>query len=544
MRPIPAWSHPPLFAALAVGLAVGLAAGACGPDRAGAPPTDGPAVVAVPAAATTLLPPLARAALDFELGGALYLGLNYAEWEDGGLSYRMGHRSGLARAWEIEGSRLTYHLDPGRTWSDGEPIRAADVVFTYGLLQDTSLALPLASVTARMDSVTAPDDVTAVFHFAAPYPGMLFDTGVGILPEHVFGRVEREDLAGGMPGGAAETWPVTGPFRLAEWAPPDRVILARNEDAVAPARLERLVVRVIPDETTRAAELRAGSAHAAPFDGFREARTLADRGFDLHRIPQRGYDFIAWNPVAHPALALLPVRQALSLAIDREALIAALDMTGFAEPAWAPYGSLFGSLRPRPPHEPLHDPEAAVRLLEEAGWTDADGDGVREREGERLALELRVPAANRRRADAAEILQRQLGDVGVALTIRTEEFNTLFDRLMAGEYEAALMGWQVALDPDISPFWADPGHPFNVVAFLDPAVSAAIDTALARPDAESAAPYWRRAAAGVAAAYPYAFLWYFDLPFVTAPALTGVEIDAMGWGAGLGEWAWRGGDGF
>lgn len=492
----------------------------------------GTAIVGVPSPASTLLPPLAATALDFELAGLLYPGLNVGEWRDGSLQFEPGHPDGLASSWEIEGARLTYRLDAARTWSDGAPIHAGDVVFTFEMLSDSSLALPLSSTTARIDSVRAPDPTTVVFYFDGPYPGMLFDTGVGILPEHVFGQVGRDRFTGGMPlpdGTTIVDLPVAGPFRLVEWIPEDRITLARNESAGSPAVLDRLVIRVIPDEGTRAAELTSGRIHAAALNSYRVARQLADGGMELRRIPQRGFDYIGLNPAGHPAFADPSVRQALSLALDREAMIGALDMTGFAEPAWGPYGSLFGEVRGPAPHEPLFDPDRARALLVEAGFGEPGA----------LEFELVVPAGNERREDAAQIVQARLAELGVSVSIRPQEFNSLLGRMIDGDYEAALMGWQVALDPDISPFWSDPTAPLNVVDLDDAIVARAISSALAQPDRAAAALHWREAGEAVAAAYPYAFLWYMDLPFATHPGLLDVSVDVTGWGSGARRWRVR-----
>lgn len=527
-------------------LALAVAVSACGADSGGAadagpgpapdPPIGGTAVVGVAAAATTPFPPLAAAALDFELGSELYLGLNYGEWRDGHLEFLPGHELGLARDWtvDLERARIEYHLDTRRRWSDGRPVRARDVQFTYELLADTSLALPLSGTTERIDSVVVVDDSTVVFHFDAAYPGMLFDTGVGILPAHVYGGVPHGELRGRPRSG--ETLVVSGPFRVAEWAPSSRIVLARNDASTAPARLDRLVVEVLPEESTRAARLRGGSLDVAQINSFREARRLAGGdGIRLLRIPQRGYDYVAWNPAADPALADADVRRALSLAIDRESAIEALDMSGFAEPAWGPYGSLFAGYRPPPPDDPLHDPARARALLEAAGWTDADGDGVREREGTPLHFVLEVPSGNERREDAAELIRTSLGEVGVEIQIRPVEFNALFGRMLGEEYEAALMGWQIALDPDIGDFWL-PSSPLDVTGLDDPTVEATIAEARSRPTREAAVDAWRRAAARIAELHPYAFLWYFDLPLAVGPRIHGVEVDVSGWGPGAYRW--------
>lgn len=533
------------FPIAALALAVPAFSVACG-DRGGpserdgaaldSVPAGGTAVVGVAAAATTPFPPLAAAALDFELGSLLYPGLNFGRWRDGRLEFVPGHPLGLAREWslDLERARLEYRLDGDRRWSDGRPVTARDVEFTYALLADTALALPLSSTTERIDSVVVVDDTTVVFFFDAPYPGMLFDTGVGILPAHVYDTVPHASLQGRPTGD--EELVVSGPFRLDRWAPASRIVLARNPAAAVPAKLERLVIEVLPEETTRLARLRSGSLDAAQVNSFREARRLAEAGrTEVLRIPQRGYDYIAWNPAARPALGDVRVRHALSLAIDRRAAIEALDMAGYAEPAWGPYGSLFPTYRAPAPDEPLHDPDGARALLAEAGWVDEDGDGVRERNGTALRVTLEVPAGNDRRSDAAEIVRDALGDVGVDVRVRPAEFNALFGRMLGGEFEAALMGWQVALDPDIGDFWL-PRSPLNVTGLDRPGIAAAIAEARAAATREEAEESWRRVGTLVSEAYPYAFLWFFDVPFAVGPRLRGVEVDATGWATGAPRW--------
>jgi len=504
------------------------------------PESGGTAVVGVASGATTILPALAAAALDFELGGNLFLPLNSASWKDGGLRYEAPHPLALARGWTFgnDSSSLTYTLDTSHRWSDGQPVRAHDVVFTYQLLSDTVLALPLSSTTERLDSVVVVNDSTVTFFFAQPYPGMLFDTGVGIIPEHVYGTVPHEEMRG-MPRyeGSAEKFVVSGPYALAEWQPTDRIILDRNPTSVAQPHLDRIVIRVLPEETAREAEIRSGGLDVAQVNSFRAAQRLdRDTTIQILRIQQRGFDYIAWNPAAHPAFTDHRVRRALSLALDRSSLIEALDMRDYAEPAFGPYGSLFPQLASSPPESLPFDPARAEALLDEAGWVDSDDDGVREKDDVPLSFTLSTTAGNERREAAVQIVQSQLANVGVHAEVRVEEFRSLLGRAMARDYEAALLGWQIGLDPDISMFWVDAESPFNLVGFVDHEVSALIDSAQSQATSESAAPYWRDAARRIASEYPYAWLWFFDMPLAVGPRLRGVDADVTGFGAGMSVW--------
>jgi len=495
----------------------------------------GTVVIGVSSSPTTLLPPLAAAALDFEFGNALYPGLNFAEWRDGGLVFPEQHPQALARGYQIDGAKLTYRLDTSRSWSDGEPIVAEDVVFTFGLLSDPDEPLPLSGVTARIDSVVAVNDSTVSFFFEQAYPAMLFDTGIGILPAHAYGELTMDDLRSLMADASDSGLIVSGSFNLAEWAPAERIVLERNDRGHPVARLDRIALQVMPDETTRRAALRTAEVDLIQLDSYAGLEGLSDGGFRLARIPQRGYDFIAWNPEAHPAFANPAVRRALSLAIDRDLIINAVDMRGFAEPALGPYGSLFADLAPVP-QGALYNPDEARRLLDESGWRDEDGDGVREFEGRALSFKIETSAGNARREDAIVIIQQQLAAIGVAVEIGQQEFGSLFARARSHDYEAVLLGWQVGLDPDISFFWADPESPVNLVSYDVPRVTTLMDSALAAPSPAVARTYWKESAQIIAADHPYAFLWFFDQLLAVSPRIGGVEVGVTGFAQNLHEW--------
>ena len=502
------------------------------------PASGGTVVVGVAARPTSVLPPFATSAFDGELGPLLYMGLNFAEWGDGQMRYPKGHPLALARDWEIEGPRLVYRLDTKRHWSDGRPVGARDVVFTYELLGELG-EMPMSIAAARLDSVTARDDSTAVFHFGAPYPGMLYDTGVGILPEHVFGGLSPDEISAASRSTAQGEGSavVSGPFTVGSWGPGDQVVLVPNERSGVQPRLDRLVFRVIPDPAARLTGFRAGELDLVQVESYREAGRLAAQGeAGLLRVRQRGYDYISWNPVAHPALANPVVRRALSLAIDREAILAALDMTDFAEKAYGPYGSIFGDLAPSAPSGGDFDPARARQLLVEEGWVVVEGESIRQRDGSELALELRVPAEHERRLDAAQLIQAQLAEVGVGIEIVAQEFNSLFARARARDYEAVFLGWQVGLDPDISFFWADPESPVNVAGYDNDEARTHFEAALAATTAEEAAPHWREAASVVASDYPYAFLWFFDFVWLKAGRLENVRMDPVGFLRNPHEW--------
>lgn len=491
-----------------------------------------------------LLPVLATSSLSEEINEQLYLGLNTARWHEGAIDYRIDALS-LAEGWEFgaDSTTLTYTIRPEAVWSDGQPIRAADVVFTYELVRRPEIASPRREFWETIDSVLALDDRRVRFHFSRPYPGMLLHTGLGIIPAHVFEghATDQATLANHpsvvRPGGQLV---VSGPFRVAEMRPGDRLVLVPNERAftVSP-RLERVVFRSLPEETTRLVELKNGTIdliYPAPLESAAELQ--ADQRFYIETVARRFYDYLAFNGDTYPQFADPEVRRALSYAIDRVGILEGLGYQAYAEAAGGPYPPIFRDLAgPSPSYDP-YLPDSARAILEARGWTDRDGDGIRERGNDRLSFTLLTQAGQSRRLSAAQIIQAQLRQVGVEMAVQQLEFNALLDVMFEERgFQAVLLGWQVGLEPDylMGLFWPK-DHPFNITGYTSAALDSLIPLALSASNRREAAVRWRAIAEVIARDRPYAFLWFFDELAAANRRLQGVRIDTYGVFQNLHEW--------
>ncbi|HET7464020.1 MAG TPA: ABC transporter substrate-binding protein [Longimicrobium sp.] len=514
-------------------------------DTGGTPESGGTAILAELSDIDHPMPLTGQSSVDGDIGGdVLFNALSRGAWVNGRLVYLNSTQNpaALARSWEFMGAdstALRYHMDSSRKWSDGQPITARDVVFTYRLLGDSTVAAPQQDYVNHIDSVTAQDDSTVTFWFDRRYPDMLFHSGLGISPEHVFKSISPAQIRT-HPAflDPARNMVVSGPFKIGEWAKGDHVTLVPNPYFPVKPRLERIVIRVIPEPTTRLTELMTGNIdfmRPIPYEQVKHVRQQAPSvRFEVEA--KRFYDFIGYNPKTFAPFADPEIRRALGMAIDVKGLIGALQMEGHAVPAGAPYSPIFSDLYDPRTMPPLpYDTAAAIRILEAKGWKDSNGDGVRDKGGQPFSFTLETNSGNTRRADVTQIVQQQWKRIGVDARIQMSETNTFFDRLTKKEFQAAAAGWSIGLSPDLTTLWG-PGSPFNYVSYSDPQTTALFEQALTQPTTETAAPVWRQAAARIAQAQPYTFLYFMDQLDGVNSRLRGMKVDT--YGAYQNTWEW------
>jgi peptide/nickel transport system substrate-binding protein len=314
------------------------------------------------------------------------------------------------------------------------------------------------------------------------------------------------------------------------------VVLEPNPDFQPQPILGRIVFRIIPEEATRMIELQTGNVDfaAVPFHYLADVRGNANLRLEYQE--RRNYEYIAYNPRAHPFFADRDIRRALGLAIDKEALIAALQMEEMATAAGGPYSPIFRHLYDPVGQAPLpFDTLEAARLLAAKGWVRGP-DGILARDGVPLRFTLVTNAETRRRVDVAQIVERQWRRVGIDARIQTLEFNTLVERMTEKNFDARIGGWSVGLSADLFQVWGDPESPSNYVSYDNPEVQRLFAEAVQQPTGEAAAAYWRQAAALIVADQPYTWLYYFDSPYAVNNRVRGTMVNTLG--AYQRSWEW------
>lgn len=523
------------MATLACGLALGL--GGCGGSgggagEAGAPegePADGDMlVVGIAVDLDTMFPPKSESVTATDVYSNIYWYLMRAQPDF------INFRPGLADSFRFteDSFAVDFFIHPGITWHDGHPFTAADVVFAQTVCKAPEINFSAASWLDHITDVQAIDSLTVRFIYDEKYMYQVMDANVcWPLPEHILGDVplaemERHEIARRPVG--------NGPFRFVSWTPNQEVVIEANPDfALGRPHLNRVTFRIIPENTSLATQIQNGSIDLWPraVPPF-YPQLSEDPDLEVHSYPGRAYTYLAWN-TQDPLFHDKRVRQALTLAIDRQQLVDALlygQGTVGTQPMISTIWAHDPSIGPYP-----FDPDSAAALLELAGWRDTDGDGIREQDGQRFAFVLNTNSDNNMRVDITTIVQQQLKAVGVDVRPEGLEFNTFIDNLMAKDFQAAVAGWSVGIKAELTPTFG-PDELFNFVSADNPDLWRLITQAELERDMTKGKQLWSQAQRIVVDEAYYSFLFQLNDIHPIHERFENVNMTAYGWGFNLEEW--------
>jgi peptide/nickel transport system substrate-binding protein len=223
-------------------------------------------------------------------------------------------------------------------------------------------------------------------------------------------------------------------------------------------KIRRILFKFIPNTTTRINQLKSGEAHLAalvPWDKHRELQGVA--GLTLHQMMGNSYEHITLNERSVPAFRDVRVRRALIHAIDRELLTKTI-LDGLAPVIDGPIQPLSWAFTDSVIRYE-YDVEKAKAMLESAGWKDADGDGIRDKDGKPLAFTLMTQAGFAIRESVSQAVQRQLSEAGVAVKIQLVDGTAISSLWFEGKFDAMLHWWHMPSDPEITLFFASDRTP-------------------------------------------------------------------------------------
>jgi peptide/nickel transport system substrate-binding protein len=420
----------------------------------------------------------------------------------------------VAERWDIpDPQTYVFHLRPGLRFHDGCPLTSKDVKWTLDSTRNGTVTTIKGATYKLVDRIETPDDLTVVMHLTEPFAPLLWN-----LSEGAFGIVPYGS------GKDFKNHPIgSGPFRFVRFDQDSQVVIERNDQYWGQRpRLERIRFAIVPDDTTRALELRKGSADIAAANSFPTDMVRAlerERNIVIERHPGTSLQYLAFN-LRDPILKDVRVRQALAYAIDRESMLRYL-FSGF--------GRLSNSVLPPEhwaydddgPHYP-HDPARANALLDAAGYP-------RGKDGVRFHLTMKTSTVDIARLLAA-VLQQQLRQAGIALDIRSFEFATFYSDVTKGNFQLYSLRWigYPNQDPDIfedafhsasfAPKRANRGY------YSNPEVDRLIEEGRRTLDQSRRREIYAQVQRILARDLPYIDLWYMDNVLVHTPRVKNVEI--------------------
>jgi len=448
-------------------------------------------------------------------------------------------RPSLASSWEFSGDRLhlTFHLDPRARWSDGKPVTAEDVLFTHKVASSADVGWVGSDVKEQIAEVTAPDSRSVVVRFKSLYPYALMDAAEGnVLPARAYEKIPLAE----WPKQAFLDVPAScGPFLLKRYERGAVIELVRNPGYFRSPlpRLDSVVFRILPDEATLVNELLSGGIdfmENIPADAV--ARIQANPRLRIVRVPDLSYTFISWN-LSRPWFSDPRVRRALTLAIDRQAIIDGL-LPGVGRPSAGPILSFMWARDPSLKPPPF-DPAEARRILKEAGWEDRDRDGVLEKDGKPFHFELESNQGSSLRAAIVEMVSEQLRRVGVEAVPRIFEFSAFVARHEKHDYDAFVSSWRESTKVDLKSAFATSSQSggYNYGLYSNPGLDGIIDRARVENDPGAARKLWAQAQQIIARDLPYTFLFERDRLNAVPKSLRGLHPSPRSAYAGLEEWS-------
>lgn len=442
-----------------------------------------------------------------------------------------------AEKWDVseDGKKLSFTLKKGILWQDGVELTAADVEFTYRLVTDPATGSPYAEDFSRVKEFHLLDRYSFEVIYDEFFARAVSSWMSPILPKHVLeGQNIRTTPFSRNPVGA-------GPYRLKSWEAGSRIILEASPTYFAgEPRIKEVVYRIIPDDATMFMEVRSRKLDVMNLNPLQYLRQTSgpfwEREYHKYRYLASVYIFLGFN-LKHPHFRDARIRKAISLAIDREALVSGV-LLGQGVAAFGPYKP--GTWVYHPALRPLtQDYSTAISLLKDAGFKRGK-NGLFQKDGKNLSFTILTNQGNEQRILTATLIQSQLAKIGIEAQIRTVEWAAFIREFVhKGRFDAVILGWTITQDPDIFQIWhSSQAHDggLNFTRYTNPEVDLLLEKARSVPNQEERQKLYWRLQEILAKDQPYCFLFVpYALPIVQSrfqgikPALAGIMYNFEDW---------------
>ena len=381
-----------------------------------------------------------------------------------------------------DGLLWTVHIRDDVKFTDGEPLTARDVAFTYNTVKESSSVNDFT----MLDHAEALDDTTVVFHMTRPFSIWPYTMAVvGIVPEHAYDSASY----GSNPIGS-------GRYILKQWDKGQQVILDANPDYYGEQpNMQRVTIVFMEEDAAflaaQAGEVDLAYTSATYSDQTVEGYSLAayesvdNRGFNLPAVPEQTTE--SGETIGNDFTADVQVRRAINIGVDREEMIDHV-LNGYGSPAYSVCDQMpwYNSAS-----EVTYDPEKAKSLLDEAGWKTGE-DGIREKDGVKAELNLLYATGDSVRQALAADFAEQLKELGISCTLEGVGWDTAYDRAQS---DPLIWGWGAHTPMELYNIYHTIGDTglAQYSPYSNSTVDVYMDQALASSDLEVSYDLWQKA---------------------------------------------------
>lgn len=377
-----------------------------------------------------------------------------------------------------DGMKWTVCIRDDVKFTDGTPLTAEDVAFTYNTVKEKSTVNDFT----MLKEAVAVDDTTVEFLMEKPYAIWPYSMAVvGIMPKHAYSEDYGEHPIG------------SGRYLMKQWDKGQQIIFEANPDYYGAAPKMKKVTVVFMEEDAAFAAVKAGQVDIAytaaaytdqEIDGYEllAVETVDNRGFNLPAVSKDETDGVV---IGNDFTADVQVRRAINIGIDREEMISNV-LNGYGTPAYSVCDKMPWYNEAA---EVAYDPQKAVELLENAGWMSG-ADGIREKDGNRAELNIMYPAGDSVRQALAADTGNQLKELGIAVTIEGVSWDEAYVRALS---EPLVWGWGAHTPMELYNIYHTVGDSAEYSPYANAAVDTYMDEALAADSLEDSYELWKKA---------------------------------------------------
>ncbi len=401
---------------------------------------------------------------DFDVHFLLGFGLFGFDW-----NLRPFASQDAVKSWHTSADRLydKVILRDDLTWSDGQPVTAHDVVFSFQTIMNPNVPVPaMRSGTNQIRWIEAYDDHTLVFFHRESLATNVWNLNFSVIPKHVYENTVEDDptLSNSEAHLALERSPITaGPYTLTKHIPNQEIVLTRRESwylhqgkQVRPKPyLQTVRIRIVEDQAAALTELKSSDLDEMILNSEQWNRQTNGDDFYRRNTKVTATEWttfsIFWN-LKSPFFQDRKVRTVMAYALNHEKMLAE-TLQGLYQPAIGPFHRTSWMAPQELPTPYRQDLEKAAKLLDEAGWKDSDGDRIRDKQiaGRTIPFEFELicPPIEERLA-VCRLLKQNLTELGIVCHVQPIEMPQLLSKLMNHRFHAGYGGWGSGTDPDTS----------------------------------------------------------------------------------------------